>query len=143
MTYYYFYELLSVPWILFSWVSSTVTPQIIYLVFKNIKATKSWVWNIVLYTRDYKCIVIENKCINHILKSLQFWNKWFFTVRYLVAICCVISVTCFSIISDKISHLMLYHVCFALCSRYDASRIISYQGKDPERFYYILTGKSK
>lgn len=25
--------------------------------------------------------------------------------------------------------------------RYDASRIISYQGKDPERFYYILTGK--
>lgn len=25
--------------------------------------------------------------------------------------------------------------------RYDANRILSYQGRDPERFYYILTGK--
>ncbi|VDI45782.1 Hypothetical predicted protein, partial [Mytilus galloprovincialis] len=25
--------------------------------------------------------------------------------------------------------------------RYDANRVISYQGRDPERFYYILTGK--
>lgn len=27
--------------------------------------------------------------------------------------------------------------------RYDPNRIIAYQGRKPERFYYIMTGKGK
>lgn len=39
--------------------------------------------------------------------------------------------------------LILYFNGIFFIFRYDPNRIIAYQGRKPERFYYIMTGKGK